>query len=124
VSTCPACGASYRSGTTVLLLTHRFGEGRVKEKRARVCPKCAAAGLTIVATHHLPKDMVQRAEARPAKEVLDRAMRQLRTLARAASGAEKAARNRGDTIVSTHQMGRSEGFEGALELLKSLVGVS
>jgi hypothetical protein len=105
MSRCKGCGKEYRKGVRAFLLT---ADGLVG---ALVCPGCARAGVLLVAVRVAPvvKKVAPRADG------VDRAVRQLRVLA-------KAARATGDATAvgdsSSYFTGRAEGFEGAIEYIK------
>lgn len=109
MSRCKGCGGEYRKGTTAVL----FGQDG-SFKPARVCPKCIARGLTIVACFVPP--VVKEVKQAPAD--LQGAIRTLRTWAKlSASNGESA----GAADGREHFRGRAEGLESALELLEKLV---
>jgi len=112
MATCPGCGQSYRKGSTVLLLVD-------PPRNARVCARCCGRGVVLVAPTLAP--VVKIAAKRD--DVVAGAIRQLRTYARASSAvAGKTAEGNPDRHAKeiAHQLGRAEGFEGAIALLQSL----
>lgn len=102
---CPGCGGAFRKGTTVLLL------GEAGAERKRVCPKCAGAGLTVVAVKQ-PTIVKQNVFTGGASYNAD----VIRTLTTYAKLARLGARP--GEPMQEFQAGRAEGFEGAIELLK------
>jgi len=117
MATCPGCGQSYRKGSTVLLLTD-------PPRNARVCASCRRRGVFLVAPTVAPIYKVVGTRG----GVVDAAIRQLRTYARAASAASSAAEGvetpagsgRHAHPQAAHHLGRAEAFEGAIALLQSL----
>jgi hypothetical protein len=96
---CKGCGKEFRRGSLAFLLTVDGIKG------ARLCQTCVAGGVTIVAPKLGP---VVRQVVGNDKEQVDKVLRQLRTYARVASAG----------AASAYQLGRAEGFEGAIELIK------
>ena len=112
MSACPGCDRDYRTGVTVTLLDPIKGV-----ERKRVCQRCAAGGLVVVAPRMAP---VVKGVARETSDDVDQAVRMLRTYALAA----KASRDEfpsdpgtPDAIDHAHFAGRLEGLEAAIELL-------
>jgi hypothetical protein len=112
LSTCKACGHTYRKGTLVTLLVP--GQGVTG---ARVCQDCAAGGMLVVAPKVAPK--VEQKVARP--EGYEKALRQLQVLARAARGTASQYASEEASDYS-HFNGKAEGIESAIEVLKREMG--
>lgn len=96
---CNGCGKDHRIGVMVFLLI----DGSLKG--ARVCQSCASGGVLLVAPKLAP--VVKQAAPRP--EGLDRAIRMLRTYAKAAEANGAQA--------------RASGFEGAIECIRRECGL-
>ena len=76
MSACPGCNSDYRTGVTVTLLDPIKGA-----ERKRVCQRCAAGGLVVVAPRMAP---VVKGIARETSDDVAQAVRMLRTYATAA----------------------------------------
>jgi hypothetical protein len=100
---CKACSREFRKGALAFLLTPKGLTG------ARVCQSCASGGVLLVAPKLAPvvREKVVRSDG------VERALRQLRTLASA---------SRANGAGFTFDNGRAEGFEGAIEVLKRECG--
>ncbi len=115
---CPTCGRTYRTGGAVCVVLAPSGAGR-----QTVCRKCASRGVTVVAPQVESPAVADDDAARKAlvADVM-RVRRQLRTYAAAAHSASRTA---DDECEGAHQLGRAEGYEGALQALDQEVrGVS
>src|SRR5208337_3056997 len=110
----PACGKEYRTGTIVTLLDSSANAGG---RGARVCKPCARGALVVVAPKIAPKvaKAVESAHDHDARWVQS-VIRQLRTYAKLAY-AEHVRLGPGDD-EGAHQLGRAEGYEAAIELLR------
>jgi hypothetical protein len=107
---CKACGSDYRKGTLVFLLTPGGLKG------ARVCQSCASGGVLLVAPKIGP--MIQKKTVR--SDGVERALRMLNTYAKVAKSGSNAA---GTNIpVRDVMLGRAEGIETAIEVLKRECG--
>ena len=108
MSTCKACGRSYRKGVRALV---HFPSGTVS---TTVCPVCARRGLLLVAQTLPPVEQVRAVRAPD----FAKAIRMLTTYSRAA---EASARSQPADHVDHHRfMGRCEGFESAIETLRAI----
>lgn len=110
--TCPACSKEYRAAGRLVMLLNPCGEE--SDRTARVCPKCAARGVIVVAAQQAP---VFKSEAMPAAHLFDSAIRKLTAYARAAEAG--SARDVSSEIRFIAQ-GRIEGYEAAIGLLRKL----
>jgi hypothetical protein len=112
---CKACGAAFRKGTTVTLLTPSTRSA----ERARVCSACASGGLVVVAPRIAP--VVREARSRSdLDDALDGVLRQLRmysNMARATADKLIDAGESEDPDVPFFQ-GRDDGLCSAIELLR------
>jgi hypothetical protein len=100
--TCKACGEKKRVLTRAVV----FHVDGTPPGGGLVCQTCARVrGILVVASKVPP---VTKGDARP--EGLARAIRQLHTLAKLATAGSEPA--------DGHAVGRAEGFEGAIEVLK------
>jgi hypothetical protein len=106
VTRCKGCGKEYRKGVLAFLL------GPEGLKGARVCQACASGGVLLVAPKLAP--VVRQAVTRP--EGLERAIRMLRTYA-------KAADSQGKAELEDFLRGKAEGFEDAIECIKRECGI-
>jgi hypothetical protein len=116
---CKACGSDYRKGVLAFLLTPGGLKG------ARVCQSCASGGVLLVAPKLGP--VVRKKEVR--SDGVERALRQLRTLAGAAQAVSKKTfppstplREIDDRLNVERFSGRAEGFESAIEVLRRECG--
>jgi hypothetical protein len=108
--TCGACGREVRKTTFAMVLDPAEGSARVR----RVCQACAGGGISVVAKARTTTRPFK-PEAGKVAEVLDKAIRQLRVLAK---GAEAASMEANDHASVTFHDGRRAAFEGAVEVLK------
>jgi hypothetical protein len=109
MTNCPACGNSYRTGTTVLLLDPAFGSAGV---RKRVCSSCANGGVVVVAPRLQP---VKREKVIKPPQY-DLIINQMRVLMRAANASASYDGQK------EHFTGRAEGLEAAIEIVKRVAG--
>jgi hypothetical protein len=120
MSRCKACGHEYRKGALAFLLTAQGLKG------ARVCQACASGGALLVAPKVAP--VMKRAVDRG--DVIERALRHLRTLEGAARATYRQhaaySQDEGKSELERQQHtelammadGRAQGFEGAIEAIK------
>lgn len=115
---CPACGRDYRTGGTVCLVLAPSGAAR-----QTVCRKCGSRGVTVVAPlGDAPAAVDEDGAAKAFISDVMRVRRQLRTYA---TLARNRARVTEDEHEGAHQLGRAEGYEGALHAIDQEVrGVS
>jgi hypothetical protein len=111
--TCPACDKPCRKTTTVYLLHPTKGP-----ERKRVCVPCANSGMTVVAPAMAPK--VEEKMVR--LDGYDKALTQLRVLMRGAQASAKSAVSVNDVHETHRFIGRAEGYEGAIEVIKREMG--
>jgi hypothetical protein len=107
---CKGCGGEFRKGTIAFLLV------KGKLAGARLCPKCVADGVTIVAPR--PRNVAASAIAktRSRDDDVAKVLRMLRTYAKAAHSAANGE-TRGCPEYCAHE-GRAEGLESAIETIK------
>jgi hypothetical protein len=104
---CPGCSQQYRKGTIVALIEPSG------VRNARVCDKCARGGLCVVAPRVA---RVGKAPAAVRSADTTEIVRALTTYAKLARSEAKGAHH--TEATTSHLLGRAEGFEGAIELLK------
>lgn len=115
MSACPGCDRDYRTGITVTLLDPIKGA-----ERKRVCQRCAAGGLVVVAPRIGP---VVKGITRETSDDVVQAVRMLKTYALAAKASRDEfepnphTQDEGDALNRAHFAGRLEGLEAAIELL-------
>jgi hypothetical protein len=113
MNNCPACGAEYRKGSLVWLLTK---EGL---KRKRVCGPCVRLGATVVAPVLLPTVKERQPLLFP-ENPLSTARRSLVTYAAAERSAFKQCLTGGALEQAAHHQSKAEGLEVAIETLDSV----
>jgi len=103
---CKACGTTgFRKATLALVLLRGAHEGGL------VCPECARSGVLLVASRVAP--VIRQETAKP--EALRRVLARLATYAKAASTATPEDAR---LCVAEHRLGRYEGIQTAIEVLK------
>ncbi len=122
MSKCRACGKDYRTGVLVTLLDADASSGG---RQARVCKRCAQGGMLVVAPRVVSVGISAKTDAgvreHPLALHIAGVVRQLRLYARVArASALKAPESTDDRTRAPQSffIGRAEGFESAVELLK------
>ena len=105
---CKACGAEFRKGTLAFLLTKDGLKG------ARVCQKCAASGVTLVAVQLPPVHDTVKADKRVLKEHLAPFVKNLTAQLIALKAVEPGP----DEDAETFALGKREALENVIALLK------
>jgi hypothetical protein len=112
MNNCPACGAEYRKGSLVWLLTK---EGL---KRKRVCGPCVRLGATVVAPVLLPAVKERQPSLFPPENSYAAVCRRLITYAAAERSAFKECLTKGLLEQAAHHQSKAEGIEVATETLR------
>ena len=109
LSRCKGCGGEYRKGSIAVLFLQKGGSART-----RVCPGCVKRGVLVVPELLAP--VVKRVEKR--SEAVEEAIRTLTTYMKAAQACADGIKD--GYSRRAFQIGRVEGYESAIELLKKV----
>jgi len=111
LSRCKGCGGEYRKGSIAVLFFQKGGSART-----RVCPSCVKRGVLVVPELLAP--VVKRVEKR--SEAVEEAIRTLTTYMKAAQACADGTKDEDGFSGRVFQIGRVEGYESAIELLKKV----
>lgn len=108
MQTCKACGSECRKAQVALVLP--------AGKRGRVCKRCAATGLLVVASTVAP---VMRQEPLFSSDPVNEVARTVRTWARLiGSEVEAGAEKDSNEATALFDTGRKQAFEAVLQLIQ------
>jgi hypothetical protein len=106
-ATCPACGRKFHKGKLAMLVAKRA-------RRTRVCVDCARTATLIVAPFVPPAPAPAESSIH---DFAGKVARQLRGLRQGATASAHLATDKNDVA---HHLGKAEGYEGAIALVKRL----